>query len=254
MNLKELAMTVLAAVLMMSLTACGKSQTKGDFKTEYNELFPGGVYIAEYTRVDKDTVEIPSEINGEKVIGISVGAFKGHSEIKCIKIPESIDFLSALQFEDCPNLTDIDVAKSNPKVWSDNGIAYYGDMDCLVCPKGKKGDVIVSDKVRKVEYRAFMDCTGITSVTLPDSITSIGNMAFHNCSELTSISFGKNLRHIGAAAFIDCRGLTEVTLPDSVSTMDGKPFSGCLKIKVTYKGNTYDYAHLDDLYSLFKES
>ena len=123
--------------------------------------------------------------------------------------------------------------------------AYYGGVSYLVS---------------SINAYAFMGCTGLTSVTIPKSVTSIGGSAFYGCTGLTSIvvvsgnpkydsrnncnaiietatntlvygckntTIPNSVTSIGNSAFNGCTGLTEVTIPNSVTTIGGNAFSGC---------------------------
>ena len=74
---------------------------------------------------------------------------------------------------------------------------------------------------------AFVDCSGLTSVTIPNSVTSIGREAFGDCSGLTSVTIGNSVSSIGGNAFWGCTGLTSITLPSSLTTIGGAAFYNC---------------------------
>ena len=68
-------------------------------------------------------------------------------------------------------------------------------------------------------YGTFRNCSGLTSVTIPNSVTSIGGSAFYYCSGLTSVTIPNSVTSIGGSAFAYCSGLTSVTIPNSVTTI-----------------------------------
>ena len=75
-------------------------------------------------------------------------------------------------------------------------------------------------------YGAFDGCSGLTSVTIPYSVTSIGNFAFHR-SGLTSVTIPNSVTSIGGSAFSHSSGLTSVNIPNSVTSMGGHAFAYC---------------------------
>lgn len=88
----------------------------------------------------------------------------------------------------------------------------------------------------------------LKSIVLPDSVKVIGAFAFRYCDSLESVTMPTNLIKIDANAFQYCHSLEDIALPDTLESIDTATFDGCKKIQVTYKGQTYDYAHIDDLY------
>ena len=79
----------------------------------------------------------------------------------------------------------------------------------------------------KLGYAAFSDCSGLTSLTIPSSVTSIGEYAFHGCSGLTSLTIPSSVTSIGESAFYGCSGLTSLTIPSSVTSISDCAFFGC---------------------------
>ena len=87
--------------------------------------------------------------------------------------------------------------------------------------------ITIPDNVTSIGDYAFYECRGLTSITIPDSVTSIGERAFYNCSSLTSVTIGDGVTSIGNYAFRGCSSLTSITIPDNVTSIGGSAFSGC---------------------------
>jgi hypothetical protein len=77
----------------------------------------------------------------------------------------------------------------------------------------------------------------LASVTIPDSVKSIGKEAFSGCKVLTSVTIGKSVTAIGESAFENCEGLTSLIVPDSVINIGNKAFSGCAGLTSVTIGN-----------------
>ena len=97
---------------------------------------------------------------------------------------------------------------------------------------GNGGDVVIPSKIdgKKVigiGYRAFLDCSSLTSVMIPDSVSSIGISAFYGCSSLTSVSIPDSVTSIKDSAFYGCSSLTSVSIPDSVTSIGDHAFQSC---------------------------
>ena len=87
--------------------------------------------------------------------------------------------------------------------------------------------VSIPNSVTSIGNSAFYRCSGLTSVTIPNSVTSIGQNVFSGCSGLTSVFIPNSVTSIGNSAFYDCSGLTSVTIPNSVTSIGQNVFSGC---------------------------
>ncbi|MCR5820123.1 MAG: leucine-rich repeat domain-containing protein [Bacteroidaceae bacterium] len=81
--------------------------------------------------------------------------------------------------------------------------------------------------VTSIGYRTFYDCSGLTSITIPEGVVSIGEFAFYSCTGLTSITIPEGVTSIGNYAFSYCSGLISITIPDGVVSIGESAFSGC---------------------------
>ena len=82
-------------------------------------------------------------------------------------------------------------------------------------------------KITSIGEQAFRDCTGLTSVVIPNSVTSIGGGAFYGCTRLTSVSIPNSVTSIGSGAFYGCTSLTSVSIPNSVTSIGINAFYNC---------------------------
>ena len=94
--------------------------------------------------------------------------------------------------------------------------------DCKVL-----SSVTIPNSVASIGEGVFKGCTGLTSITIPNSVTSIGNYAFYECTGLTSITIPNSVTSIGNFVFSGCTGLTSITIPNSVTSIAGSAFYGC---------------------------
>ncbi len=88
--------------------------------------------------------------------------------------------------------------------------------------------VSLPETITSIGNYAFRDCSGLASITIPDSVTTIGSQAFYNCSGLTGdLVIPAGVTSIGSYAFYNCSDLTGITIPDSVTTIDLSAFQNC---------------------------
>ena len=174
------------------------------------------------------------------VTSIGGEAFSGCCSLTNITIPNSLTSIGASAFSGCGNLTSISIPNSVTSIgneafydtpWFNNqpdGLVYAG----LVAYKFKGTmpdgtNIILKEDTRGISANAFIDCGGLTSISIPNSVTEIGDGAFWNCSSLTSVTIPNSVTSIGGSTFSGCSGLTSVIIGNSVTEIGGEAFSGC---------------------------
>ena len=214
-------------------------------------------------------VNIPSEINGTPVTTIGNAAFRD-SSVTSVTIPASVTEIGANAFAGCTNLTSVTyggdwsnltIQSGNPAVEDaakDAANEQLFDFELILNNtavvvtnykyNGAAADVTIPSRyqgkpVTTIGHAAFFN-SAVTSVTIPDSVTSISDEAFINCPKLTNISIPNSVTYIGFSAFSSCTSLKSITLPSSLSFISGALFLGCsqlttihIPVSVTSIGN-----------------
>ena len=161
----------------------------------------------------------------DSVTSIGSYAFFGCSGLTSITIGNGVTNIGSSAFYSCSGLTSFSVSSDNPAFSSGNGCLLSKDGTTLIL--GINGNVTIPDSVTSIGDEAFYSCSGLTSIAIPDSVTNIGDEAFCGCSGLTSITIPDSVTRIGGWAFEGCRGLSSVTIPDSVTSIENGVFYNC---------------------------
>ena len=90
--------------------------------------------------------------------------------------------------------------------------------------------ITIPDSVTEIGDSAFEECTGLISITIPNSVTEIGERGFDGCTSLKQVTIGNSVTSIGESAFSGCTSLTNITIPDSVTKIGEWAFSGCTSL------------------------
>ncbi len=191
------------------------------------------------------------ELQGELVIpdGVtSIGdyAFRACKGLTSVTIPSSVTSIGESAFEGCTGLTEMTIpfvgetkdSTSNTHIGYIFGAYSYYDNDRYV-PLSLKTVVITGGS--SIGGYAFEGCTGLTSVTIPSSVTSIGGYAFTDCTGLITADVASG--EIGFKAFAGCSTLQTVTLGDKVTSIGEDAFRGCTgltEMTIPFVGETKD--------------
>lgn len=94
-----------------------------------------------------------------------------------------------------------------------------------------RGTLIFDAPIVAIPWAAFSNCSGLTSITLPDEVQDIGASAFYQCVSLTAINIPEGVKSIGSAAFRYCISLGEIILPESLQSIWMEAFASCHSLK-----------------------
>lgn len=241
------------------------------------------VIPASVTRINKSAFEGCTNLTsvvfeaGEAALTIDARAFAGCAKLERIVLPARLAEINLTKysisgttvtvasannaFDGCTSLTEINVVAANKNYKSVDGILYSADGKTLLyCPSVKAGDVTVPTGVQIIAPGAFIGANQITSVTLPNTLTYVGECAFFGLSQnLTSVTFkganlgtgvtvgkyafrdcvrlntieleaGSRLVALSEGAFYNCTALTGFEVPASMTSIGKEAFRGCTGI------------------------
>ena len=178
------------------------------------------------------SVNIPNSITS-----IGGGTFYGCSSLTSITIPESVTSIGVHAFSDCSSLTSITIPNSVTSIgdYAFDGCSSlpvednlrYADTYLVAAVDKKLSTYSIKEGTKWIARGAFYNCSSLTSITIPNSVTSIGSYAFYDCSSLTSITIPDSVTSIGDDTFRYCLSLTSITIPNSVTSIGDWAFHVC---------------------------
>ena len=210
---------------------------KGIIKFSGNVTTIGGA--AFYECKNLTSVTIPNSVTT-----IGGYAFYSCNSLNCVAIPDGVQKIGNDSFWYCSSLTSVTIPKS-VKVIEDcafqqcsslkefKGEYASPDGRCLIvngklvafAPAGITKYTIPN--VSEITQCVFYGCTQLESITIPNSVTVIGDAAFRECTNLTTINIPNRVTTIGKWAFEDCCSIKSITIPNSVKTIGRCAFNSC---------------------------
>ena len=153
---------------------------------------------------------------------IPIYCFDSCANLTGISIPSNVTHINNYAFRNC-GLT------SMPEGWGRNGITY-GSYVFKGCPITS---VTFPDTMTSITSEFFRSQTSLETVVLGSNITSIGNYAFEGCTHLNSVTLNSGLVTIGECAFKSCSALSTLSIPATVTTISQNAFESCGLTSIT---------------------
>ena len=194
----------------------------------------------------------------DNVTSIGDAAFLSCLNLTTIKLPEGIESIGVQTFDKCRNLISIELPA---------GITSIGEKAFFYCSSltsvtfGEKSlltsigeyafsytsltSIEIPDSMTSIGNSAFSSCTSLTSIEIPDSVTSIGNSAFSGCTSLTSIEIPDSVTSIGNSAFSACTSLTRIEIPDGVTSISDSAFFKCTSLASVIFGENSQLTNIE---------
>ena len=183
---------------------------------------------------------------GDGVTEIGSYAFSGCYNLKYLAFGNSVTSVGYSAFDNCGNLDKVNI--SDIASWCNIEFEYVitndvGDDETSLSSNPLYSahnlylndelvtDLVIPDGVKRIRKYAFYNCSSLKSVTIPGTVTSIGEDAFSG-SGLTSVTISEGVTSIGDWAFRNCSSLTSVTIPSTVTNIWNNPFGGCTSLPV----------------------
>ncbi|MBR5678070.1 MAG: leucine-rich repeat protein [Paludibacteraceae bacterium] len=182
------------------------------------------------------TIDIPNSVTS-----IGREAFYGCTGLTSVEIPNSVTSIGEYAFFGCTSLP------------VENNIRY-ADTYLVGAVDKTLSTYTIKEGTKWIGTVAFPMCTNLTSIEIPNSVTSIGAGAFQYCNSLTSVTIPESVTSIGDYAFYDCTGLTSVILGNSVTSIGENAFSGCTSLPVENNiryADTYLVGAVDKILSTY---
>ncbi len=260
--MKKLVLSLLFAVSVLTSWAYDFSAVAPSGQTLYYNIsgstasvtYPGSSSWLGYTTPAGD-LTIPSSVtyNGIAYSVTSIGnyAFRGCDGLISVTILNSVTSIGEAAFDYCVRLMSVTIPNSVTSIGDEafylvRNIDYHGTATGSPWGAMSVNGYVEHPLVFSDNTKTHLICcsTDATSVTIPNSVTSIGDFAFAHCTSLTSVTIPNSVTSISSGAFQYCYSLTSVTIPNSVTSIGEAAFTGCRRMaSVTISNSITSIAH-----------
>ena len=187
------------------------------------------------------------------VTAIKEFAFKDCCSLTSILIPAGVTSIDSSAFFGCANLMEVTIPDTVTSIGMD---AFFGtavfldrkrweysvlyiDKHLIKAEKTLEGSYKIQSETYSISKNAFRDCTKLTDVTIPGSVSSIGSFTFGDCISLTSVTIADGVKSIGYCAFEGCSNLKSIRIPVSVMNIGSSAFSECSGLTIYSESGSF---------------
>lgn len=207
------------------------------------------LYLIEVKQDGSGNEDIDIEINENTVLiaDTAIACWTATS----IKIPASLKYLGYDPFINVPKLESYIVDPQNPDFSSQDGILYNKDKTQLLKVPTTKAQVTIPDSVTYIGNNAFSSCFNLQEIDIPDTVTYIGNDAFYSCVGLTEVIIPDSVTEM-RSAFRSCVNLTNVKIPNNLKYIWQYTFSYCVNLKTITIPSNITHIEFNAFHGCFK--
>lgn len=254
--MKHLIFTLFLTISAISAIAVDFTVANVSYTT--TDMPAGEVKVVTNWSYSGPTLTIPATVDNASVTynvtAIDADAFNGMSDYTSIALPASLKTIGDRAFSNTSGMTTafeipasvtsigqnafkgstalINVAVANANYSSVNGILYDKAQTTLIfCPKSVSGSVTLPVTVTTIGNEALYNCSLLTEVVLPATLTSIGEYSFYGCTLLGNLTLPTLLSSVGQYAFFQCKTFTNIVFPASVNSLGQYLFYQCTALE-----------------------
>ena len=202
----------------------------------------GGVEVTGYAG-DATDLAIPSELGGRPVVRVGGGAFRGCTALRSVSLPPTVESVGDGAFSGCSSLASLTLPEGLRRLGSNaftgcplESVTVPASLESTGAHRWASGpfegsslrSATLAEGSARVVPGLFSGCSKLSSVSVPGTVTSVGEYAFRGCSGLpASLEVPPSVRELRDCAYEGCTSLESVTLPDRFERVGANAFRGC---------------------------